>query len=137
MAIDDPRRDVHSLAVDDRRSAGSLQAETDRGNFSGGHEQVGVLERALWTRGPDRRALNQQALWLLGRGDAAERAGRIGLREIERLIERRRFLVRFFYRRECGRALRAPAKIRRGGRVARAGNCFAAELAGQAERALA
>ena len=113
MAIDDARRDVHSFSVDNHRAARRFQSRSDRRDFSAGHEQVGVLQCALCRRSPNRRALNQNGFWLLRRSRASERSRRIGFRKIQRLIERRRFLVRFLRgRRVSGGPFRVPTKIR-------------------------
>ena len=137
MAIDNSWRDVHSLAVDNRRAAGSFQARADRGDLPARHQQIRILQRALRTRRPDRRAVNENAFRLFRQRRAAERSGWIGLGKIERLIERRRSLVRLFHGRICGRPLRAPANIRRAGRFAASGHGFARSLAGQPDRAFA
>ena len=130
MAIDDPRRDMQPLAVNHRRAAGCFQSRADCGNLAGCHEQVGILQRAWRTGSPDRGALNQHTLRLVRRRRASERARRIRLRKIQRLIERRRFFIRLFRRGKRRGALRVPAKIRRRRRIAGAGNCFADDLAG-------
>ncbi len=108
MAINDAWRDVHAFAINHRCASRDLQAGTDRGNLAIGYEQVAILDDALRTRSPNGGALDQDGVRLLWWRDSSVGASRIGLRKIERFIQRRGFFVRRF-RGEGRRSFGAPA----------------------------
>src|SRR5205823_13277617 len=98
-----------TFAVNNRRAGWSFHSVADSGDLSVGHEKVRVLQCALRARSPNGRALDEHRMRLLWRRDSSERSSRIGLRKLEWLIQRRRFLALFLFWSVGGRAFGARA----------------------------